>query len=86
MNDNLNRLEFDNRLVRTRLKPRNYYPKEVCRIVNPKQCLMYIKHGLFPIDMYASIDDKTGNDITVMIFDRQESYPLYQAWCNHELV
>ena len=71
--------------VESNLNPRNYTPNEVCRIVNPKQALLYIKHRLFPIDMYTSIDAKTGNDILVMIFDKDESYSLYQSWCNHEL-
>lgn len=71
-------------MIETHLKPRNYRTSEVCRIINPKQCKFYIKKGLYPIDIYTSIDDKTGNDIIVMIFDRQESYPLYQKWCDHE--
>ncbi len=72
-------------IVETNLHPRDYYHNEVCRIVNPKQSMLYIKHKLFPIDMYTSIDGKTGNDIIVMIFDKEESQELYQAWCNHEL-
>lgn len=71
--------------VQSNLQPKDYLPEEVCRIVNPKQYLLYIKHELYPIDVYTSVDEKTGNDIIVMIFDRQESYPLYQKWCNHEL-
>ena len=71
--------------IETNLHPRNYTTNEVCRIVNPKQSMLYIKHRLFPIDMYTSIDAKTGNDILVMIFDKEESQELYQAWCNHEL-
>lgn len=72
-------------LIETNLHPKDYAPSEVCRIVNPKQSMLYIKHRLFPIDMYTSIDAKTGNDILVMIFDKEESQELYQAWCNHEL-
>lgn len=72
--------------VKSNLTPRDYVPGDVCRIVNQRQAILYIKNGLYPIDMYASIDAKTGADIVVMIFDKQESYPLYQAWCNHELV
>ncbi len=72
-------------LILSNLQSREYSPNEVCRIVNPKQYLLYIKNGLYPIDMYTSIDDKTGKDILVMIFDREESFPLYQAWCNYEL-
>ena len=75
-----------NDLIPTNLRPRDYSPNEVCRIINPKQYMLYIKNGLFPIDIYTSVDGKTGNDIVVMIFGRQESYDLYQAWCKHELV
>ena len=46
-------------MVKTNLKPRDYLPHEAVRIVNPKQALLYIKNGVYPIDMYASIDEKT---------------------------
>lgn len=68
------------------LNGNEYALNEVCRIINPKQQMLYIKNGLYPIDIYTSIDVKTGNDIVVMIFDRKESYPLYQKWCDHELL
>lgn len=72
--------------VPTNLKPKDYFLKDVVRIVNPKQQLLYVKSGLYPLDLYTSIDEKTGRDILVMIFSREESYPLYQKWCDHELV
>lgn len=72
-------------LIETHLKPRDYSMSEVSRIVNPKQCMLYIKNGIYPIDIYTSIDNKTDNDIVVMIFLKEESYPLYQKWCDHEL-
>lgn len=71
--------------VKSNLKPRDYLESEVSRIVNPKQCMLYIKNNVFPIDVYTSIDAKTGNDIVVMIFLKEESYPLYKKWCDHEL-
>ena len=71
--------------LETHLKPRDYKESEVSRIVNPRQCMLYMKHGVFPIDIYTSIDNKTGNDVVVMIFLKEESYPLYQKWCDHEL-
>lgn len=69
----------------SRLTGCEYIIEDVCRIINPLQQTLYIKHGIYPIDMYASIDSKTEKDITVMIFDRKETYPLYQKWCDHEL-
>lgn len=53
-------------MVKTNLKPRDYLPHEAVRIVNPKQSLLYIKNGVYPIDMYASIDEKTNNSILAM--------------------
>lgn len=71
--------------VKSNLSPYDYTLNEVCRIINPKQAMLYIKHNVYPIDIYTSIDDKTGNDILVMIFNKKETYQLYQDWCNHEL-
>jgi hypothetical protein len=64
---------------------RKYAVQDVVRILNPKQQLLYIKSGLYPLDLYVSIDNKTNKDILVMLFSREESYPLYQKWCDHEL-
>lgn len=62
-----------------------YARQDVVRILNPKQQLLYIKAGLYPLDLYTSVDEKTDKDVLVMIFSREESYPLYQKWCDHEL-
>ncbi|WP_418756039.1 hypothetical protein [Eubacterium ventriosum] len=71
--------------VNTHLKSHDYCLKDVCRIVNQKQQLLYIKNNVYPIDIYTSIDQRTGNDIIVMIFSRKESEELYRLWCNYEL-
>lgn len=67
------------------LRQVSYYPHEVARIVNPKQYTLYIKNHVYPIDIYSSIDEKTGFDITVMIFLKSESNEVYEKWKNHEL-
>lgn len=64
---------------------KKYAVQDVVRILNPKQQLLYIKSGLYPLDLYVSIDSKTGKDVLVMLFSKEESYPLYQKWCDHEL-
>ena len=63
-------------MVKTNLKPRDYLPHEAVRIVNPKQSLLYIKNGVFPIDMYASIDEKTNNSILAMVFLKEDTYEV----------
>ena len=64
---------------------KTYAIRDVVRILNPRQQLLYIKAGLYPLDIYVSIDEKTDKDVLVMIFSKKDSYPLYQKWCDHEL-
>lgn len=71
-------------MIETNLKARNYTEKEVCRIVNPKQRDLYIKHKVYPIDIYSSIN-KEGKDIIVFIFLKEETQELYQKWLDHTL-
>lgn len=71
--------------VKSNLKPRSYTQNEVVRIVNQKQYLTYIKNGVYPIDMYASIDEKTDNTILAMIFLKEDTSEVYKKWCNYEL-
>ena len=70
--------------IKPNLKPRPYTEKEVCRIINPLQQRLYIKHKVYPIDMYSSIDE-SGKDIVVYIFLREETKDLYQKWLDYEL-
>ena len=72
------------RNIETNLYPRNYNQSEVYRIINQKQAKLYIKSGVYPIDLYTSID-KNDNDVIVFVFLREETKDLYQAWLAHEL-
>ena len=71
--------------IDSHISDKKYARQDVVRILNPKQQLLYVKAGLYPLDLYASIDDQTGKDVLVMIFSKKESYPLYQKWCDYEL-
>lgn len=71
--------------IQTNLKPRDYNLHEIIRIINPKQCLLYIKSGVYPIDMYTSVDERTNNAVLVMIFLKEETTEVYKKWCNYEL-
>ena len=72
-------------LIGTNLKSRNYNYYEVVRIVNPKQYLLYIKNGVFPIDLYASVDEETNNIILAMIFLKADTTEVYKKWCSYDL-
>lgn len=72
-------------MIKTNIKAKDYCLQEVVRIVNPKQYLLYIKNGIYPIDMYATVDDKTNNIILAMIFRKSDTAEVYKKWCNYEL-
>ncbi len=72
-------------MILTNLHAKNYHAKDVVRIVNQKQQLLYVKNRVFPIDMYTSIDDKTGNCILVMIFFKKDTKDVYKKWCDYNL-
>ena len=71
--------------ITSHLHPREYTVGEVCRILNPKQQRLYIKNHVYPIDLYTSFDAKTGEDVMVMIFLKDESADVYAKWLNYEL-
>lgn len=50
-----------------------YSLKDIIPIRDPKQQKLYIKHEVYPIDMYTSTDTVTGEDKLVMLFSRTES-------------
>ena len=72
-------------MIKTNLKPRNYSIHEVVRIVNPTQYLLYIKNGVYPIDMYTSIDEDTDNIILAVVFLKEDTTDVYKKLCAHEL-
>lgn len=67
--------------VRSRFADANdYYSADnACRIIDPKQNRLYMKHGLYPIDMYYS------GDVIVYVYDKKSSYECYQKWCDRTL-
>ena len=71
-------------IIQPNLRYRPYMADEVIRIVNPKQRDLYIKHNVYPVDIYPSVD-KDGKDITVYIFLKEETQDLYQKWLDHTL-
>ena len=66
----------------TKIKPafqlREYYPNEVCRIINRKQAFTYMQHGVMPCDIYLSPD-------TVYVFFKSETQELYEKYKRHEI-
>ena len=72
---------------------KTYYLKDVARVEDQKQQKLYIKHDVYPVDMYTTtdvlIDENTGEEVAkdklIMVFSREESKPLYILWKNREL-
>lgn len=77
----------------SKLNGKSYYLKDVARVEDPKQQKLYIKHDVYPVDMYTTtdvlIDENTGEEVTkdklIMVFSREESKSLYILWKNREL-
>lgn len=69
----------------SKISGNKYFLKDVVRVIDQKQQKLYIKHELYPIDMYTTTDIETGEDKLVMLFPRRESQPLYILWKNREL-
>ena len=77
----------------SKLNGKPYYLKDVARVEDQKQQKLYIKHDVYPVDMYTttdiSIDENTGEELTkdklIMVFSIEESKPLYILWKNREL-
>ena len=63
---------------------RPYNLREVVRIVNLKQILLYIKHGVYPVDIFTSLDDYD-RDILVCVFLKEDTKEVHDKWINHEL-
>lgn len=72
-------------LVTSEVTGKTYDPSKVARLINPLQVAKYMAKKCLPLDIYPSIDYKTGQDILVFIYDREESRELYSLWCDHKL-
>ena len=72
-------------IVKSHLKGRDYNIREVARIVDSKQWKLYLLHGIYPIDMYMSYDDKSDKPVLVMVFLRSETSDAYKLWKKREL-
>lgn len=77
----------------SKLNGKPYHLSEVARVEDQKQQKLYIKHDVYPIDMYTTtdviIDEITGEetlkDKLIMVFPRNKSKELYILWKRREL-
>lgn len=69
-----------NELIKPSFQTRPYKPSEVCRIRDRWQSFLYIKHGVRPVDLYVD-----GEDNLVMLFDKNETRKLYEAYRKFQL-
>ena len=72
-------------MVTSDVTGKKYDVKQACRIINIKQQILYIKHGVPLLDMYIGKNYDNGRDLIVMVFDKKTSQPYYEKRCNHEL-
>lgn len=66
-------------------KKYDYFSKDVIRIVNIYQAMAYLSNGAEVIDIYTSQDKDTKKPILIFVFNRNDTKPLFDLWCKHEL-
>lgn len=79
------RAETKKYIIKSKVTGIEYDLKKCVRVINPRQQAAYLKYGAKIIDVYASESYETGEAIICMLFDKEETYPLYDAWCNYAL-
>ena len=67
--------------VKPAFQLREYYPHEVCRIINRRQAFAYMQNNVWPCDIYLTADKQD----TVYVFFKSETKDLYAKWLNKEL-
>lgn len=73
-------------LVTSELTGKTYNPMNTIRLLNQLQVCRYIKKKCYPVDIYPSIDRKTGQDVLVYLFEKTDQVKeLYQLWLDHKL-
>lgn len=70
--------------IKTNLHSRDYTSKEVVRILNIEQQIFYNEHGVYPIDLYPSYDDRMDRKVVVFIFAKQDTNQVYQQWLEYK--
>lgn len=71
--------------IKSDITGKKYDVKNSCKIINIRQQTLYLKHGVPLLDLYVGKNYETGDDIIVMVFDREKSKPFYEKWINYEL-
>ena len=69
-----------------RYSNKEYYASKAIRILDPYQAACYWENGLEPLDIYSSRNIRTNKPVIVFVFAREASKPLYDLWCEKQLV
>ena len=67
-------------MVRSTVTNLYYDPREMVKIVNTKQAMLYLKNHCTLYDLWES------KGTLVFLFSRSETTALYEKWLNRELV
>lgn len=73
-------------LVTSEVTGKTYDPSKVVRILNMKQAAAFCTQGCKIIDVYPSVDYKTGEPLMVILFLKEDTREAYDLWCKHELI
>lgn len=71
--------------IKSELTGKEYDISKVLRLVNPLQCHYYCTKNIYPIDIFPSVDYKTGKPLLVYIYPKSEEIKkAYQEWCKNK--
>ena len=63
------------------LTGKTYDVKSLARVADRRlQCLYICKYGIPPVDVYAGTPDAKGNDVIVMLFEKNKTAKAYDEW------
>ena len=65
------------------LSGKKYDLKKTARVPDRRLQILYIQHGIQPLDQYVSLDDN-GHKIIVMLFDKKATAPYFEQWRNNK--
>ena len=63
------------------LTGKTYDIKSLARVADRRlQCLYVCKYGIQPVDIYAGTPDAKGNDVIIMLFQKDKTAKAYDEW------
>ncbi len=61
-----------------------YNLRSLARVADRRlQCLYICKYGIQPVDIYGGSPDAKGNDVIVMLFEKDKTAKAFKEWMDN---